>query len=800
MKRLALLLLALQFGCASPITEPAQSEGELSLDRPIPVDAEFAPDRVIVGLRSGALPARIDVDGVQAQRLREIPLARCAVYTVTGGQDLREAVALLRRSGSFDYVEPDYLREASVDDPFRSYQWSLDSVGAENAWALSTGVGTVVAVIDTGVTSGPDDGIAALVAGYDYVNGDADPSDDNGHGTHVSGTVAQATDNGVGVAGLAHGASVMPLKALDADGSGYTSDVIAAIEYAVNNGADVINMSLGADWYSQAEADAVWSAYSAGVFVAAAAGNAGIDPVEYPAGYPGAVAVGATRYGDVRASYSNYGVDLDLMAPGGDVSLDDNGDGYADGVLQETFDPTWGYYFWDGTSMATPHVAASAALLMSLGATNVEAEDYLASTATDLGAAGFDTLNGWGLIQPAAAMTAWIDDQTPPVDDDGDGYTDDVDCDDGDPTIHPGATEVCGDGIDQDCDGADEACPAPDDDGDGYDANEDCDDGDPAIHPGATEVCGDGIDQDCDGVDEDCCATAITAVTYNAGKAEIKVVATCDDPTATLQVYADGVYLGDMTYKAKKSHFELKLKPVAPEPALVEVEADCGGYDHWGSVDNDGDGYSEDDDCNDNDPDINPGAVEICGDGIDQDCDGSDPVCPVDNDGDGYLADVDCDDSDPEIHPGAAEICGDGIDQDCDGADEACPAPDDDGDGYDANEDCDDNDPAIHPGAAEICDDGIDQDCDGADEACATCSVNITKAEYNVGRSELKVEATCDDAGATLDLYADGVYLGTMTLKKGNKYQYKEKPAAQAATVEVVADCGGTDSSSVTLK
>ena len=283
------------------------------------------------------------------------------------------------------------------------------------------------------------------------------------------------------------------------------------------------------------------------------------------------------------------------------------------------------------------------------------------------------------------------------TDNDGDGYTvSDGDCNDNDSTIHPGTVEICGDGIDQDCNGSDLVCPEDiDNDGDGYTVNEgDCNDNSAAIHPGAFEICGDGIDQDCDGSDLQCPQTWYKDTDSDK--------------------YSDGTSLQSVNRPA--SYY-----------LASELTATSG-------------------DCNDNSAAIHPGAVEICGDGIDQDCNGSDLQCPqtwykdVDSDkySDGtslqsvnrpasyYLASEltatsgDCNDNSAAIHPGAVEICGDGIDQDCNGSDLICPEDiDNDGDGFTENDgDCNDNDATIYPGAIEICGDSIDQDCDGSDLKC----------------------------------------------------------------------------------
>lgn len=314
-----------------------------------------------------------------------------------------------------EYAEPNYIAKIAMapNDPYFSYQWHMLSItdggiNIQPAWDIATGTGVTVAVIDTGIsTAGNDLAGTCFVSGYDFVNNDNDPNDDNGHGTHVAGTIAQTTNNGIGVCGVAFDACLMPVKVLNSGGTGTYADIIDGINYATSNGADIISISIEGSVPSQGLEDALANAYNNGVTVVAASGNSGQNGVAYPAAYDAyVIAVGATRYDKTRSYYSNYGNSLDLVAPGGDVNVDQNGDSYADGVLQETFDPDWGYHFWQGTSMATPHVSGLAALLFSNGVTSPDdIRTAMQNTAVDLGSTGWDIYYGYGLIDAYSALT-----------------------------------------------------------------------------------------------------------------------------------------------------------------------------------------------------------------------------------------------------------------------------------------------------------------------------------------------------------------------------------------------------------
>ncbi len=337
------------------------------------------------------------------------------------------------------YAEPNYYAHAFLipNDSMYRYQWNFGNlttggIGMEQAWSLSTGNGVVVAIVDTGIAyenysnyvKAPDLADTSFVLGYDFVNNDNHPNDDNSHGTHVAGTVAQSTNNGLGVAGIAFGASLMPVKVLDKNGSGTYTNIANGIRYAADHGAKVINMSLGGPVPSPTLESALAYAYNKGVTIIAAAGNDGTSAISYPAAYDTyVIAVGATRYDKSLAYYSNYGASLDLVAPGGDLTVDQNGDSYGDGILQNTFSPNtkntkdFGYWFFQGTSMASPHVAGVAALLIARenAVTPDAVRSALQETAQDLGALGRDNTYGYGLVNAYAALKWTATPNEPPA-------------------------------------------------------------------------------------------------------------------------------------------------------------------------------------------------------------------------------------------------------------------------------------------------------------------------------------------------------------------------------------------------
>ena len=352
-----------------------------------------------------------------------IPQLGIAVVEATGtatSAELAVAATALEASPAVEWAEPNYTftLDATPNDPYYTTQAPyLDRLEMPAAWDYTTGQSDVViAVLDTGVktdhldlgsgiwvnpgekadNSIDDDGNGFIddVNGWNFPDGNNQIYDDYGHGTHVAGIATARINNGIGIAGMAGGATIMPVDVFNY-GIGTYEDLIRAIIYATDNGADVINMSLGASSYSLGEEAAVDYAWNRGVVVVAAAGNTGRNTYHYPAAHRNAIAVAATDANDNRAGFSTYGDFVDVAAPGS-------------GIYSTL--TSGGYGYMSGTSMAAPHVAGLAALLFSLNPrlTNAQVRALIETNVDDLGIVGWDAYFGSGRINARKSLAAAV--------------------------------------------------------------------------------------------------------------------------------------------------------------------------------------------------------------------------------------------------------------------------------------------------------------------------------------------------------------------------------------------------------
>ncbi|SFS89333.1 thermitase [Marininema halotolerans] len=293
------------------------------------------------------------------------------------GQSVQEAIKAYSKMSDVEYAEPvtEYKAFWTPNDPlYASDQYGPQKMDVPAAWDVTIGKkDVIVAVVDTGVQLDHPDLKGQIIQGYDYVDNDNDATDEQGHGTHVSGTIAASTDNNVGVAGVAPKVQVMAVRVLDENGSGTNSAVANGMTYAADHGAKVISLSLGGTSPSKAVEDAVNYAWNKGAVVVCAAGNAGTTSPNYPAYYEKAIAVAATDDQDKKASFSTYGSWVDVAAPGVNIISTVLGNGYAK---------------YSGTSMATPHASGVAALLASQGRSNSEIRSAMESTADKIPGTG----------------------------------------------------------------------------------------------------------------------------------------------------------------------------------------------------------------------------------------------------------------------------------------------------------------------------------------------------------------------------------------------------------------------------
>ncbi|MBM7702898.1 S8 family peptidase [Metabacillus iocasae] len=319
------------------------------------------------------------VEGTTTEEMNNIHTQMCCTvmkeneevgfHVIEFDGDIKKMVKSYQNLDQVDYIEPNYIYSAfyTPNDPYLSYQYGLQRIQAAEAWDVSKSRSSVkIAIIDSGVQLNHPDLSAKMIKGYDFVENDSTPNDQNGHGTHVAGIAAGATNNRVGMAGVAPLASILPVRVLGSDGNGTLSAVAEGIIYAANQGAKVINLSLGSTQGSTTLQNAVNYAWSKGAVLIGAAGNSGVNVPNYPAYYANVIAVASTDTNDRRSTFSNFGTWVDVAAPGTDI-------------LSTYLSSSYGYL--SGTSMAAPHVAGIAALLASQGKTNIQIRDIIRNTA-----------------------------------------------------------------------------------------------------------------------------------------------------------------------------------------------------------------------------------------------------------------------------------------------------------------------------------------------------------------------------------------------------------------------------------
>jgi subtilisin family serine protease len=407
LRTLALAVLGLAVTLAALAAPPSPA----TRSQAAPPPPSFAPERgtsartgdVIVRFRQGTALSAMGTAFARANTSVRASTAGSGLVLVTPapGESVDDVVARLSADPSVEFAEPNTTVHATLtpNDPlYASYQSAkLTQIGVPPAWDATTGgAGTTVAVIDTGVDATHEDLSGRVLAGYNFVANNTNAADDDWHGTFVAGIIAAGGNNSKGIAGVCWTCKILPVKVLDASGNGTMFAAAQGIDWAVAHGAKVINMSFGGDAADQGLQTSVNNAWNAGVVLVGASGNDDHGAVLYPAAFSNVVAVGSVSGANGLSSFSNIGPELDLVAPGESVMSTVCGCG----------GNTKGYGTGSGTSFATPEVAGIAALMIGAGTTsNATIVSTLKSTATDLGAAGFDNSFGSGLVNAGAAIT-----------------------------------------------------------------------------------------------------------------------------------------------------------------------------------------------------------------------------------------------------------------------------------------------------------------------------------------------------------------------------------------------------------
>lgn len=372
----------------------------------------YVPNEYIVHALKGSSLAAVEasVSRMGATIVKQLPLDDTYLVRMgrSGGVSYGHGAVRRACSWAIQGIQPNYCYYPSSvpNDEYWAKQWDMRLIDMPAAWDLAKGSSAVtVAVIDTGVANHPDL-TNRLIAGYDYVDNDSDPSNDlDGHGTHVAGTIAAQGNNSIGIAGVCwNGVKIMPLRILGPAG-GTTAAAIQAGDFAMQNGADVVNMSYGGYGEDPAERAKLAEMANAGMILVAAAGNDATDTPSYPAGFEEVISVSSVGPYDAPAPYTNYGK-VEIAAPGGDSTLGADAEIWSTTVRFDTGGKaTFGYGGMEGTSMACPHVAGAAALLLSHGVPAEEVRSRLLSSARPPKSGGMDPLYyGAGILDVQAAL------------------------------------------------------------------------------------------------------------------------------------------------------------------------------------------------------------------------------------------------------------------------------------------------------------------------------------------------------------------------------------------------------------
>ena len=391
-----------------------------------PISSEHKESEIIVKYKALINPSAVDEmeseNGLKPLSQIKSDVGKVVRYRVAKDKKLNKLVEKYNKLETVAWAEPNYIfyPTAIPDDPYYNYyQWDYVNLNLEAAWDVTRGDNSVVvAVLDTGIITDHPDLKPNLLQGADFVGGeksypvssysmtDLDPTDETtrakggSHGTHVAGIIGAVTDNNQGVAGINWNVNLLPIRVLKKTG-GTSWDIAEGIYYAIDQGADIINLSLGSNHDSHLQREAVKAAAAEDITIVSATGNEGSASVYYPAAYPETIAVGAVSKNNSVTRYSNYGSEVDLVAPGG--------------AYGESIYSTWGYMKdgatntsyvgMIGTSMATPHVSGIAALLVANGISDPDTiRMRLVDTAFDLGSPGRDNHYGYGLVDAYGAL------------------------------------------------------------------------------------------------------------------------------------------------------------------------------------------------------------------------------------------------------------------------------------------------------------------------------------------------------------------------------------------------------------